>query len=271
MIEVLLLVCAASVFAFGSVTLVVATFALRAARRYVKLAEERMELLRQGQACLLSLPVDGHRIAREGAALERQLKELREARRRIPLPAAAGTSEAHRRSRGLERRGREDRVTPPTGFPETSAVRKKPLADGGPPREGRPPLGVRHPHPDDGADLSARAPSSGPARARSGASVDMFRKHYDKYLENYQGYVELAERLYRSRDAAGTKPGSSEERDREERLRRLNDGMARTIGRLDILEEFNPELAADDRVSRRALVARRHTELGGEVGAAGRP
>jgi hypothetical protein len=36
----------------------------------------------------------------------------------------------------------------------------------------------------------------------------MFRKHYDKYLENYQGYVELAERLYKRGITARFHPGS---------------------------------------------------------------
>ena len=89
----------------------------------------------------------------------------------------------------------------------------------------------------------------------------MFRKHYDKYLENYQGYVELAERLYRMRDTGELPPGSRGEREWEEKLRRVNDGIERTIARLDILEQYNPELVADDRVSRRASVARRHSEL----------
>jgi hypothetical protein len=89
-----------------------------------------------------------------------------------------------------------------------------------------------------------------------------FRKHYDKYLENYQGYVELAERLHRIRHSGELTPGSSEEREWEKRLRRVTEGIERTTARLDILEEHNPELATDDRVSYRASVARRHSKLG---------
>jgi hypothetical protein len=89
----------------------------------------------------------------------------------------------------------------------------------------------------------------------------MFRKYYDKYLENYQGYVELAEGLYQKRDNDGITPGSFEEREWEERLRRVNDGIERTTVRLDILEEHNPELATDERISQRASVVRRHLEL----------
>ncbi len=98
-------------------------------------------------------------------------------------------------------------------------------------------------------------------RARSGAPVEMFRKHYDKYLKNYRGYVELAEGLYRRRDA-GEVPSGPAEREWEEKLRRVESGIKRTTARLDILEGHNTELVADDeRVSRRAAVARRYSEI----------
>jgi hypothetical protein len=89
----------------------------------------------------------------------------------------------------------------------------------------------------------------------------MFRKHYDKYLENYRGYVELAEGLYRMRDA-GEVPSGPAEREWEEKLRRVEGGIKRTTARLDILEGHNTELVADnERVSRRASVARRYSEI----------
>ena len=115
------------------------------------------------------------------------------------------------------------------------------------------------PHPDDSVDggrVLARQ-----ARARSGAPVEMFRKHYDSYLENYQGYVELAEGLYRMRDDGELTPGSLEERDWKERLRRVNDGIQRTTARLDILEAHNPGLVVDDCVSLRTSIARRLSKL----------
>jgi hypothetical protein len=89
----------------------------------------------------------------------------------------------------------------------------------------------------------------------------MFRRHYDKYLENYEGYVKLAERLYRMRDDAEMPPGSLAERQWEGRVRRVLDGIERTTARLDLLEEYNPELATDDRISRRASIAQSHSEL----------
>ena len=259
MTEVVLFVGIASLLVLGAATLVVATLALRTARKYVHLAEERMERLREGQARLLAVRTDERRMD----LLERELAQLRGSRRESALPAAAVVSKDHREAHGVAQRGEspsrnawEGGKVPPTSFLETSA-RKKP-ADG-PPGDGRPRVGVGHPHPDD---ATGSTPASS-ERARSGAPVGMFLKHYEKYLENYRGYVELAEHLYRdrARDDGEAKPGSFEENHREERLRRINDGIARTIGRLDILEGQNPGLAAEDLVSRRARVARRHSEL----------
>ena len=62
-------------------------------------------------------------------------------------------------------------------------------------------------------------------------------------------------------DDAGETRDSRSEREWEERLRRVNDGIKRTTARLDILEEYNPELATDDRISRRAGIARSHWKL----------
>ena len=98
-------------------------------------------------------------------------------------------------------------------------------------------------------------------RETVGAPVEMYRKHYDKYLENYLGYVELAEELYRTRGDGKLTDGYFGDREWEERLRRILDGIARTTARLDILEQHNPELVTDARISRRASVARRHAQL----------
>jgi hypothetical protein len=114
----------------------------------------------------------------------------------------------------------------------------------------KPHLAVWYPHPDDDV-------SPGQARTPSTTPVEMFRRHYDKYLENYEGYVKLAERIYQMRDDAEVPSGSLAEREWEERLRRVNDGIERTTSRLDLLEEYNPELATDDRISRRASIARK--------------
>jgi hypothetical protein len=125
----------------------------------------------------------------------------------------------------------------------------------------KPRLAVWHPHPDD--DVSPGGTSAGQARPTSDSPVKMFRRHYDKYLENYEGYVKLAERLYRMRDNAEVPTGSLAEPQWEGRLRRVIDGIERTTARLDLLEEYNPELATDDRISRRASIAQSHSELQG--------
>ena len=119
------------------------------------------------------------------------------------------------------------------------------------------------PHPDDEVESGRKLAG----QTRDGTQVEMFRKYYDRYLENYQGYVELAEGLYRARDNGEVSPGSFGEREWEERMRRASDGIERTAARLDLLEEHNPELATDDRISRRASVARRHAELERRSGA----
>ena len=119
----------------------------------------------------------------------------------------------------------------------------------------RPRLGIRMPHPD-GIDRG-KVPAVQP---RSDVRVEMYRKYYGRYLENYQGYVELAEGLYRARENDELPPGSVEEREWREKLRWAKDGIARTTSRLDILEEHNPELASDNRISQRAGFARRHAE-----------
>lgn len=157
-----------------------------------------------------------------------------------PLPA--------QRARETER---PPRPTPP---PEGAAPDKTS------PGSERPRLGRWMPHPDDTNVGKGWTPAD-QEHARSEDSVEMFRKHYDKYLDSYEGYLELIGALYRMRHDGETKPDSREERDWESRLRRANDGIKRTTVRLDTLEEYNPELATDDRVSRRAGLARRHSEL----------
>jgi hypothetical protein len=89
----------------------------------------------------------------------------------------------------------------------------------------------------------------------------MFRKHYDKYLENYQGYLKLAEGLHRAQDEGEAAAGSLTQGEWEERMRRVNDGIQRTAARLDILEGHYPELVTDARISHRASLAKRHLEL----------
>ena len=277
-------------------TLTVAALTLRNARRYVELAEERLEYLREGQAQLLVFLLEERQSLKEELEQEREQhveaqrraerQPLLQVQRRLteglgePSPGARHEGEGRelRTRRGVERRigqlerelevlrrvqGRREAGQEVssllsegyfTGVPETRGLveEKRPQEE-----DNRPRLAVWHPHPDD--DVSPGRASAATARAPSDAPIEMFRRHYDKYLENYEGYVKLAQRIYRMRDEAP--PGSLAKREWEERLRRVSDGIERTTARLDILEQYNPELVTDDRISHRAEIARSHSQL----------
>jgi len=184
---------------------------------------------------------------------------VREALPESPSPSRGPSFSVETAEKPLPARGTREpetaRTAPrPDGFSETAAPARGKKDD----KKTR--RAVWIPHPDD-----AESVRPAPARKRvssgdrSGAPVEMFRKHYDKYLENYQGYVELVEGLCRMRD--GEASGSLGEREWEERLRRVNDGITRTTARLDILEGHNPELVTDARISNRAGLAKKHSEL----------
>jgi hypothetical protein len=280
MTEALLFVSVCSLLTVGAATLAIAALTLRNARRYVELAEERVEHLREEHARLLAFLLE-ERLSLRGEEdrerhPERERTELRtylDAERRIddlrrellelrkapPNREAAHSSsstllaglfeDTSRPSKPVREEAQRAERMPPTASPATESP---------PPGDKRPRLAVWHPHPDD--DVSPGRASAGQSGA-SATPVDMFRRHYDKYLENYEGYVKLAERIYQTRCNAEAAPGSLGQREWEERLRRVNDGIRRTTARLDILEEYNPSLATDDRISRRASIARVHSEL----------
>jgi len=325
----------------GAATLAVAALALKNVRRYVQVAEERMEHLREEQSGILNVLREEHRALKEESKreqeqrlelqqkvgrLNREFEQLRqehgrlaakferECARRLEYQQQQARLERKERERERERleverkidrlkrelqelrktqQARESQWENPSSVPaaipesreppreEPVPVRRasetdktpRPASSSGttpavapakaPPKSKRPRLGVRMPHPDDVAD-QGKAPARQP---RSDVRVEMFRKYYDRYLENYQGYVELAEGLYRARENGEVPPGSVEEREWREKLRRATDGVARTTSRLDILEEHNPELASDNRISQRAGVARKHAELERRSGA----
>jgi hypothetical protein len=252
----------------------------------VELAEERMEYLREEQARLLVYLLEERQSLKEELERERERRletqqeredhrTRRAAERRIDdlkrellelrkVPRNRGT--AQKSSSALLEELFED--TPGTRAParektlpteETQRTGTPRPASPPPPEDERPRLAVWHPHPDD--DVSPGRAPAGQMSGPSAAPVEMFRRHYDKYLENYEGYVKLAERIYQMRDNAESVHGPLAEREWEERLRRVNDGIKRTTARLDILEEYNPELATDDRISRRASIARHHSQL----------
>ena len=204
--------------------------------------------------------------------LQREMQKLREVHRDVhredpPLvPAGLPEARAQMHREPAEQEQPPVRQPPVRRVPEiaaqmspTSPTRAAQKATGAPPRDKKPGRAVWHPHPDDGGGGGGSAPA---ARARSGDPVEMYRKHYDKYLENYRGYVELAEELYRKRKDGGVADGTVGGREWEERLRRVRDGIDRTKARLDILQQHNPEMVTDARISHRASVARRHAQLG---------
>jgi hypothetical protein len=170
------------------------------------------------------------------------------------LPASRETAE--KKPPPAQRTRETESLPRPASLPKKAT----PDNDKAPLEDKRPRLGRWVPHPDDSEAVKGWA-SSEQESARSEDPVEMFRKHYDKYLDSYEGYLELIGMLYRMRHDGETKPDSLEEREWENRLHRANDGIKRTTIRLDTLEEYNPELATDDRVSRRASLARRHSEL----------
>lgn len=257
-----------SVLAVGVAILTVAVLLLRTARRYVDLAEKRLELLREGEALLL-------RVARQQGHVTEESRE-QEPQRSERIPEVVGhplVQRTHRESPGNlrppdgpDRRVREasggrrgqasaardgeqgQEATPEAGAPDGAALR---------PKDGAPRLGVKVAHPDD--EVTPRVWNS--------SATKYFQKCYDRYLEQYEGYVRLAERIYRMRDEARTNPGTLGSWEWEDKLRRAHDAIGRTTQRLDLLEEHYPELATDgDRISARLSTSRLHAGLAKRFG-----
>ena len=228
---------------------------LQTARRYVDLTERRLDLLHEREALLLEV------VQRLGHASEESRE--REVERREKVPEMVGNSRGRRQgeeSPGNQRPEGPDRhvrVTPSTGSStgvedEEENRERTPKEDPVRPKEGSPRLGVQVPHPDD--DVPGRGWNNSPAK--------FFQKCYDRYLEHYEGYVRLAERLHQMHDEAGAAPGTHMKREWEHKLRRAYDAIDRTTQRLDMLEEHYPELATDhDRISSRIGTARLHAGL----------
>jgi hypothetical protein len=234
----------------------IAVLFLQTARRYVELTEKRLELLREGEAFLLKV------VQRQGRALEESQKREAERREWVPEtvvhPLGREQGEEPPGSQWPEdpdqhvRETRDPDAPPEVG--ERQGRESTPKSNEAPPRpaDGAPLLGVQVPHPDD--DVPGRGWNKSPAR--------FFQKCYDRYLEHYEGYVRLAERLHSSRDGAEAAPGTLARREWEDKLRRAYDAIERTTQRLDMLEEHYPELATDsDRISSRIGTARLHAGL----------
>lgn len=225
----------------------IAILFLQTARRYVDLTEKRLELLREGEAFLLKV------VQRQGRALEESLQ--REAEQRESVPEMVGYVVGARQAEesadtqppeSPRPRGARERRRPSPKEEEHKQQEKSGEASSRQENDA-PLLGVQVPHPDD--DAPGRGWNRSPAR--------FFQKCYDRYLEHYEGYVRLAERLHATRDEAGT-----DAREWEDKLRRAYDAIERTTQRLDVLEEHYPELATDsDRISSRIGTARLHADL----------
>jgi hypothetical protein len=240
-----------SILATGVGIFAIAILFLQTARRYVDLTEKRLELLREGEAFLLKI------VQRQGRALEESLQ--REAGESESVPEMVGyvvgrqqaeessvarpPEDPPRRLRGPRERRRPS--------PNEEEHERQEKTDQTPPQENAAPLlGVQVPHPDDDA----------PGRGWNKSPASFFQKCYDRYLEHYEGYVRLAERLHATRDEAGT--DAHGRREWEDKLRRAYDAIERTTQRLDVLEEHYPELATDsDRISSRIGTARLHAGL----------
>jgi len=235
-----------SLLALGVGTFAIAVLLLQTARRYVELTEKRLELLREGEAFLMKI------VQRQGAALAESSE--REAHRHKTVPEVVGYALGRMPEDPDEYPGDAPGVhDSPAEEEDTEQGRKRtPKADDAAMRqgEGAPLLGVQVPHPDD--DVPSRGWNNSPAK--------FFQKCYDRYLEHYEGYVRLAERLHCTRGETGA--DLLGEHEWEDKLRRAHDAIDRTTQRLDMLEEHYPELATDsDRISSRIGTARLHADL----------
>ena len=178
-----------AVLATGVAILTIAVLFLQTARRYVDLTERRLELLQEGEAFLLKLA------QRQGQALEGEAERREKVPERVRNPRGRQQGEEFPGSRppeGLDAHVQETPYTGSSSEVEDEEQRRKrtPKANPAParPKDSAPRLGVQVPHPDD--DVPGRGWNNSPAR--------FFQKCYDRYLEHYEGYVRLAERLHQS-------------------------------------------------------------------------
>jgi hypothetical protein len=240
-----------AVLATGVAILTIAVLFLQTVRRYVDLTERRLELLQEGEAFLLKLA------QRQGQALEGEVERREKVPERVRNPRGRQQGEESPGSRppeGLDAHVQETPYTGSSSEVEDEEQRRKRTPNPAParPKGSAPRLGVQVPHPDD--DVPGRGWNNSPAR--------FFQKCYDRYLEHYEGYVRLAERLHQMRDEADATPDTLGKREWNDKLHRAYDAIERTTQRLDMLEEHYPELATDnDRISSRIGTARLHAGL----------
>lgn len=250
MTEALFVVSMVALLAAASVILAVAGLILHRVQKYAELAEQRMEMLREGQERLLafleeerkaestelgSIEQKVHRLELEVQALRKSPEEVVET-----VSHGSGAVPANRKPPSREQ--------PPESNPPAS------------PEEKQGELGYKHLHPDD-VVRKEKATAAGDSAGAEGTHKKMFSEHYDRYLENYEGYVELAKRIYEMRREDKTLKDSPAHQEWEQKLDRVKDGIQRTAARLDILEQYNPELASDYRILHRAEISQSYSEL----------
>jgi hypothetical protein len=248
--------------AIGVALLIVAILFLRTARRYVELAEERLELLRERETAMPRVARQQGHASRERRPEPKRSEKIPEMvgravgqRRADETPGDPPPPETSDRSARDATLGMREQVSssedgerrregaPTAGTPGAAASR---------PKDGAPLRGVKVPHPDD--DVTQRD--------RNSLAANFFQKKYDLYLEQYERFVRLAERIHRMRNEAAESPGSLQAREWEDKLGRTYDAIGRTTQRLDLLEHHYPELATDsDRLSHRLELARLQAEL----------
>ena len=238
-----------AVLATGVSILSIAVLFLQTARRYVELSERRLELLQEREALLLEL------VQRQGHTVEESREREAERREKVGDPRGRWQGDESSGSLRPEGSDRHVRETPHAG--SSSEVDDEEQRRQGTPTSARPKggalrLGVQVPHPDD--DVPGRGWNNSPAT--------FFQKCYDRYLEHYEGYVRLAERLHQMHEEADAAPDTLGSQGWGDKLRRAHDAIERTTQRLDMLEEHYPELATDnDRISSRIDTARLHAGL----------
>jgi hypothetical protein len=191
--------------AVGVALLTVAILFLRTARRYVDLAEERLELLRESEALLVKV------VRQQGQVSEEGRQRVPERSERIPEvvghPLGQRTGDdcratSHRRKRRIGPCGKR-RV----GASRSS--RQKPESRGG--------RGHRRLRPGcggvaaQGRCTASRSQGAASGRRRdptrpNGSVANFFQRKYDLYLEQYERHVRLAERIHRMRDEAQESP-----------------------------------------------------------------
>ncbi len=124
---------------------------------------------------------------------------------------------------------------------------------------------IAYPHPDDPNDEAT------PVREHPLGTKDRLerdREEYDKLLDHYRQNLDVLEQLYADwREHLRAYEANPQLVDRwHGNYKGISANIGDTARKLDLLESHNPELATDERVSRRTALARRQSELEEQTG-----